>query len=64
MEASPEPASAYALQSRVHHAAFGTGMVMDVSADVITVLFEDVGYRTLHLPTVVDNGLLTELRAS
>lgn len=37
-------------------------MVMSVEGEEITVLFDEVGYRTLHLPTVVEQELL-ELRA-
>jgi ATP-dependent DNA helicase RecQ len=52
-------AAAFAVQSRVEHAEFGPGVVMSVDGDVLTVLFETVGYRTLHLPTVLERALLT-----
>jgi len=54
--AEPSPWSVHA---QVTHQEFGDGTVMDVADDVLTVLFDDVGYRTLHLPTVLDKGLLT-----
>jgi len=50
----------YTAQAQVTHAEFGDGVVMDTDDDVVTVLFEDVGYRTLHLPTVIERGLLTQ----
>jgi ATP-dependent DNA helicase RecQ len=50
----------YAAEAQVSHAEFGDGVVMDTDDDVVTVLFEDVGYRTLHLPTVLERGLLTQ----
>jgi ATP-dependent DNA helicase RecQ len=52
-----EPA-AFAIQSRVDHTDFGPGVVMDIDSDVVTVLFESVGYRTLHVPTVLERDLL------
>ena len=51
-------ASPWAVHSQVDHEEFGTGTVMDVSDDVVTILFADVGYRTLHVPTVVEKGLV------
>ena len=48
----------YGLQDQVVHEQFGPGVVMDIVDDSITVLFDGVGYRTLHLPTVVDKQLL------
>ncbi|WP_210504407.1 RecQ family ATP-dependent DNA helicase [Nocardioides xinjiangensis] len=48
----------YAVQNTVEHPEFGTGTVTDVEDDRITVLFEDVGYRTLSLDLVEDRGLL------
>ena len=50
--------AAYPAQSRVEHEDFGPGVVTDVEDDRVTVLFEDVGYRTLSLSVVDDEGLL------
>jgi ATP-dependent DNA helicase RecQ len=58
-----DDAAAFAVQSRVEHAEFGPGIVMSVDGDVVTVLFETVGYRTLHLPTVLERELLTDSRS-
>jgi len=55
---SPSP---YAAQDPVQHPTFGAGVVMGVEGDQLTVLFDEVGYRTLSLSTVVDRQLLTEL---
>jgi ATP-dependent DNA helicase RecQ len=59
VEQRPGQLEAFAAQSRVEHKEFGPGVVMNVDGDVVTVLFESVGYRTLHLPTVVQRELLT-----
>jgi ATP-dependent DNA helicase RecQ len=62
---APEPSSdrdsAFPLHSRVAHDEFGEGTVTDLEEDRLTVLFDDVGYRTLSLRLVEDQGLL-ELR--
>ena len=50
--------SPFALQSRVNHATWGTGVVMRYEGDRIVVLFEEVGYRTLSLEAVHARGLL------
>jgi len=51
----------YVVQEKVRHAQFGDGVVMDVDGEQLTVLFSDVGYRTLHLPTVIREDLLAAL---
>ena len=48
----------YPLQAQVRHPEFGEGTVMEVEEDRITVLFADVGYRTLDIAIVQDEGLL------
>ena len=48
----------FAIEDRVRHAQFGDGEVMSLEGDEITVLFDDVGYRTLSLPAVVSRRLL------
>ena len=48
----------FRLQTRVAHDEFGEGVVTDVEDDRVTVLFDDVGYRTLSLELVESNGLL------
>ncbi|WP_210648708.1 ATP-dependent DNA helicase RecQ [Nocardioides sp. SYSU D00065] len=50
----------YAVQATVRHAEFGLGTVTDVEEDRVTVLFEDVGYRTLATELVEERGLLEE----
>ena len=56
----PETASPFAVEQRVQHDTFGSGTVMSVDGNEITVLFDDVGYRTLSLPTVLERQLLVE----
>ena len=53
-----DPGVPYAVQSTVRHGEFGLGTVTDVEDDRITVLFEDVGYRTLALDLIEERGLL------
>ena len=50
--------SAFPLQADVEHQEFGQGTVMDIEEDKITVLFDDVGYRTLDPAIVEEQGLL------
>lgn len=52
----------FPLQSGVVHKEWGPGLVMRHEDDVITVLFEQEGYKTLSLPAVVENKLLTRSR--
>jgi ATP-dependent DNA helicase RecQ len=60
-EQPPEADTPYAISTRVRHGDFGDGTVMDVEDDRITVLFEEVGYRTLDLGVVEELGLLQPL---
>jgi ATP-dependent DNA helicase RecQ len=55
--AVPDPGP-YALNTRVRHVEWGEGVVMREEPDRVTVLFEDVGYRTLSLATVEEQDLL------
>jgi ATP-dependent DNA helicase RecQ len=61
---APDPAeaadAAYAVSERVGHAEFGQGIVTDVEEDRLTVLFDDVGYRTLSLE-LAEEGRLEHL---
>ena len=54
----PETASPFAVEQRVQHDTFGSGTVMSLDGDEITVLFDEVGYRTLSLTTVLERQLL------
>ena len=49
----------FPVQSVVRHEEFGEGTVTDVEEDRLTVLFEDVGYRTLSARLVEEHSLLT-----
>jgi ATP-dependent DNA helicase RecQ len=55
-----DPDVPYAAQSTVRHEEFGIGTVTDLQDDRVTVLFEEVGYRTLSLDLVEERGLLEE----
>ncbi|HEV7828693.1 MAG TPA: ATP-dependent DNA helicase RecQ [Pseudonocardiaceae bacterium] len=49
--------------SSVRHVEWGYGVVMSIEQGRLTVLFDDVGYKTLSLPAVHQHGLLTSDRA-
>jgi ATP-dependent DNA helicase RecQ len=49
----------YPLHSTVRHAEWGCGMVLSYEQDRMTVLFDDVGYKTLSVPVVAEQRLLT-----
>ena len=51
-------AGPFRVEQPVRHPAFGAGVVMGVEGEELTVLFDDVGYRTLSLPTVIEQELL------
>jgi ATP-dependent DNA helicase RecQ len=53
--AADEP---FPLQSAVVHNEWGPGLVMRHEDDVITVLFEQEGYKTLSQTAVLEHGLL------
>jgi ATP-dependent DNA helicase RecQ len=42
----------------VRHVEWGHGTVMSIEQDRLTVLFDDVGYKTLSLPAVPEHNLL------
>jgi ATP-dependent DNA helicase RecQ len=48
----------FPIGARVHHADWGDGTVQRYEADKMTVLFDDVGYKTLAIELVVDGELL------
>jgi ATP-dependent DNA helicase RecQ len=55
----PEVGGPFAMHARVRHNAWGPGMVMSREADRVTVLFDEVGYKTLLLEAIERDGLLT-----
>lgn len=48
----------FPLHSRVSHPEWGSGTVLGYEKDRMTVLFDDVGYRTLSVSVVQSQGLL------
>lgn len=48
----------YPLNSRVAHTQWGEGLVMRYEGETLTVLFDEVGYKTLALDVVLENQLL------
>lgn len=51
----------YPLNSRVRHRLLGDGLVMRYEDDTMVVLFDEVGYKTLAVPLVVESSLLEPL---
>ncbi|MEU4558117.1 RecQ family ATP-dependent DNA helicase [Actinoplanes sp. NPDC023936] len=49
----------FPVHSQVRHGEWGTGMVMNYEEERMTVLFDTVGYKTLSVPVVVEQKLLT-----
>jgi ATP-dependent DNA helicase RecQ len=54
----PGNGTPFAVQSNVEHPSFGPGVVTDIEEDRLTVLFEEVGYKTLSLELVEREELL------
>jgi ATP-dependent DNA helicase RecQ len=52
------PDEPFPLRAQVVHEEFGAGIVTDLEEDRLTVLFEEVGYRTLSRAVVEEQGLL------
>ncbi len=50
--------AAFPVNARVRHGMWGDGLVMSHDGDQVVVLFEEVGYKTLSVPAVVDRRLL------
>jgi ATP-dependent DNA helicase RecQ len=48
----------FAVGARVAHSSWGVGEVLRYEEDKVTVLFDAVGYKTLAVNLVVENGLL------
>lgn len=54
----PPAETPFSVAMPVEHEEWGPGMVMRVEDDRLVVLFEEVGYKTLALPTVLEHDLL------
>ncbi|WP_410648941.1 RecQ family ATP-dependent DNA helicase [Amycolatopsis sp. cmx-4-54] len=48
----------FTVNQEVHHAEWGQGVVMSVERDRLTVLFGDIGYKTMELTAVDEHDLL------
>ncbi|MBE1488831.1 RecQ family ATP-dependent DNA helicase [Plantactinospora soyae] len=48
----------FPVHSSVRHPEWGSGLVLGYEADKMTVLFDEVGYKTLSVPVVSEQGLL------
>ncbi|MEN3614038.1 RecQ family ATP-dependent DNA helicase [Plantactinospora sp. ZYX-F-223] len=51
----------FPVHSAVRHTEWGSGMVLGYEDDRMTVLFDEVGYKTLSVPVVSEQGLLEPL---
>ncbi|MGQ0481812.1 MAG: RecQ family ATP-dependent DNA helicase [Pseudonocardia sp.] len=52
----------FAVNSSVRHPEWGSGTVISVEPDRLTVLFDDLGYKTLSISAVHQHDLLTLVR--
>jgi ATP-dependent DNA helicase RecQ len=57
-EKQPAVRGEFAWGSPVRHVEWGNGVVMSVESDRLTVLFDEVGYKTLSLRAIQDHNLL------
>jgi ATP-dependent DNA helicase RecQ len=48
----------FPVETPVEHSEWGKGVVMRVEDDRVVVLFDEVGYKTLGIAAVTENGLL------
>ena len=48
----------FQVETPVEHSEWGAGVVMRVEDDRVVVLFDEVGYKTLGVAAVTENGLL------
>ena len=48
----------FAADTRVHHKLWGPGLLVRADGDTITVLFDDVGYKTLSLRILLEQDLI------
>jgi ATP-dependent DNA helicase RecQ len=55
---SATSAEPFPVHGKVRHPEWGPGMVMGYEEDRMTVLFDEVGYKTLSVRVVVDQALL------
>ncbi|GIH90363.1 RecQ family ATP-dependent DNA helicase [Planobispora siamensis] len=55
---APESEGPFEMHARVRHSAWGPGTVMSRESDRVTVLFDEVGYKTLLLEAVERENLL------
>lgn len=56
----PEGSEPFPINSQVIHSEWGEGMILRYEGDTLVVLFEEVGYKTLALDLVVEQGLLKQ----
>jgi ATP-dependent DNA helicase RecQ len=56
---APISCEPFPVHSTVRHGEWGDGMVLQYEAERMTVLFDTVGYKTLSVPVVVEQDLLT-----
>jgi ATP-dependent DNA helicase RecQ len=59
VQAVPDDDRPFPIDSHVEHAAWGPGRVMRYAGETMVVLFDTIGYRTLAVEVVLENGLLT-----
>jgi ATP-dependent DNA helicase RecQ len=56
---APTSAEPYPVHTTIRHPEWGEGLVLQYEGERMTILFDDVGYKTLSVPVVVEQRLLT-----
>ena len=56
--ADPDAGVPFPVNAAVVHESWGAGLVMSCEPEQVTVLFDSVGYKTLSVAAVLDQGLL------
>jgi len=61
---APENPTGLVEMDRVRHASWGEGVITRIEGDVLTVLFDSVGYKTFDANMVNDRGILERVNES
>jgi ATP-dependent DNA helicase RecQ len=59
-----QPSNGFAVSDRVRHASWGDGQIIRLEGDLVTVLFETVGYKTFDASMVEERDILERIESS
>jgi ATP-dependent DNA helicase RecQ len=63
VDAITPAAAGFAVGERVEHPSWGAGTIGRIEGDLLTIVFDTVGYKTLDAKLVDERGLLTRVAA-